>query len=111
MNTMPVTRVDGLLVSDGGWRFPVPEGVRVPEGELTLGLRPEDITLAPDGQPATVFVSEPLGNEVIVNVHVGQTLVKLRAAPSVRPTRGEQVFLRAQPGRVHVFDAAGERLT
>ena len=99
MNTLPVTRVDGHLVSEAGWRFPMPVGMRVPDGELTLGLRPEDIVLAPEGQPATVFVSEPLGNEVIVNVHVGQTLVKLRAAPSVRPTRGEQVFLRADVGR------------
>jgi multiple sugar transport system ATP-binding protein len=111
MNTLTVTRAEGHLVGDGGWRFPIPSGVRVPEaGELTLGLRPEDITLASDGQPATVFFSEPLGNEVIVYVHVGQTLVKLRAAPSVRPVRGEQVFLRAEPSRVHVFDAAGERL-
>jgi multiple sugar transport system ATP-binding protein len=110
MNTLPVTRVDGDLVSETGWRFPMPASVRVPDGELTLGLRPEDIVLASEGQPATVFVSEPLGNEVIVNVHVGQTLVKLRAAPSVRPTRGEQVFLRADVGKAHLFDATGHRL-
>ncbi|MDQ3810987.1 MAG: ABC transporter ATP-binding protein [Chloroflexota bacterium] len=110
MNTLPVERQDGQLVAGGGWTFAVPEGVRLPDGPLTLGVRPEDLSLAADGQPATVFVSEPLGNEVIVNVQVGEAMVKLRAAPSVRPARGETVFLRADPRRLHWFDARGERV-
>jgi ABC-type sugar transport system ATPase subunit len=111
MNTLAVRRVDGQLLTEAGWSFPAPVGPRLPDGPLTLGVRPEDVHLSPEGQPATVFVSEPLGNEVIVNVHVGQTLVKLRAAPSIRPQRGETVFLRAEPSRLHIFDADGSRLS
>jgi ABC-type sugar transport system ATPase subunit len=110
MNTLPVTRQDGRLWTQGGWSFPLPTGLQLPDGPVTLGVRPEDLTLVAEGQPATVFVSEPLGNEVIVNVTVGETLVKLRAGPSVRPTRGETVFVAADPERLHVFDASGARL-
>jgi ABC-type sugar transport system ATPase subunit len=111
MNTFPVRRQDGVVVTAGGWRFPLPPGARVPEGEITLGVRPEDLSLAAEGQPATVFVSEPLGNEVIVNVQVGDELVKLRAAPTVRPGRGDMVHVKADLTRLHVFDASGARLS
>ena len=116
MNTLPVSRQDGQLVADGGWRFRLPDLDRrsLPDGPLTLGVRPEDVSLSlepiTDGQPARVFVSEPLGNEVIVNVHVGQTLLKVRTEPSVRPGRGETVYLQANPRRLHLFDATGQRL-
>jgi ABC-type sugar transport system ATPase subunit len=115
MNTVPVTPADGRLVTDGGWSFPLPRGLSLPEGQLTLGVRPEDVTvsLAPTdgGQPAMVFVSEPLGNEVIVNVHVGPALLKVRAQPSVRPKHGETVYLTADPARLHLFGPDGQRLT
>jgi len=115
MNTLGVTREDGRLLADGGWRFPLPRRASdVPDGLLTLGVRPEDVavSLGPiDGAfPATVFVSEPLGNEVIVNVHVGEVLLKVRAQPAVRPSRGETVYLTADPDRLHLFGADGRRL-
>ena len=113
MNTLAVERVDGHLVTEGGWRFPAPHGLAL-EGSLTLGIRPEDISLSltadNGGFAASVFVSEPLGNEVIVNVLVGETVVKVRADPSVRPKRDDRVYLKAHSDRVHVFGDAGRRL-
>jgi multiple sugar transport system ATP-binding protein len=86
----------------------------LPDGPLTLGMRPEDVavTLEPtDGSfAATVFVSEPLGNEVIVNVNVGPALIKVRAPPSVRPVRGQTVYLCADSERLHLFGVDGRRL-
>jgi multiple sugar transport system ATP-binding protein len=114
MNTLVVTPRDGRLVADGGWPFPLPRGISLQAGPLTLGVRPEDVAVSlqptDDAQPATVFVSEPLGNEVIVNVHAGQALVKVRAQPSVRPSPGETVYLTADPARLHLFGADGRRL-
>ncbi|MCA1645482.1 MAG: ABC transporter ATP-binding protein [Chloroflexi bacterium] len=114
MNTLAVT-LDGMrLVADGGWSFPLARGISAPDGQLTLGVRPEDVSVnlqpTDGGQLATVFVSEPLGNEVIVNAHVGETLLKVRAQPSVRPAHGETVYLVADPARLHVFGADGRRL-
>jgi multiple sugar transport system ATP-binding protein len=114
MNTLVVTLEDGRLLADGGWPLPIPSGVSVPQGPLTLGVRPEDVAVSlqptSGAQPATVFVSEPLGNEVIVNVHVGQALIKVRAQPSVRPAHGQTVYLTADPARLHLFGADGRRL-
>lgn len=114
MNTLSVARADGELVAKGGWCFPLATALTPPDGALTLGVRPEDITLsqAPTdgGFAATVFVSEPLGNEVIVNVTVGDSVVKVRAHSSVRPQRGDTVYLTANPRRLHVFGPDGRRL-
>ena len=114
MNTLAVSRYDGSLVADGGWRFPVERAAPLPEGHLTLGVRPEDVTLSmtplEGAFAATVFVSEPLGNEVIVNVTVGETVVKVRAEPSLRPRRGDTVYLLAHPTRLHLFGEDGRRL-
>jgi ABC-type sugar transport system ATPase subunit len=116
MNTLDVTCQDGRLLADGRWSFPVPGGFSSPAGQepVTLGVRPEHVAVSlhqTDGsQPATVFVSEPLGNEVIVNVHVGQALLKVRAEPSVRPKHGETVYLTADPARLHFFGRGGNRL-
>jgi multiple sugar transport system ATP-binding protein len=115
MNTLEVTRADGCLLADGGWRFPLPRGATgPPDGPLTLGVRPEDVAVSLEevsgSFPATVFVSEPLGNEVIVNLTVGQALIKVRAQPSVRPVRGQTVYLTADPERLHLFGTDGRRL-
>ena len=102
---------DGLVVA-GGWRLPasrLPEAPRLSKGaggELAVGLRPEGIAIAAEGQPAEVVAVEPLGSEVIVDVRVGGQLLKLRAAPDVRPAAGSTVQLRADPAAVRVFDRA-----
>jgi ABC-type sugar transport system ATPase subunit len=76
---------------------------------VKVGLRPEAIELSQqpvDGaQAAEVFLSEPLGSEVIVNVKLGETLVKVRTEPEVRPNPGETVYLRADPRGLRLFDA------
>ncbi len=107
MNTLTVIIEDGRLMAAGGWPLPMPSGFSAPREGLTLGVRPEDVdvSLIPrEGyHPVPVFVSEPLGAEVIVNVHVGTTLLKARAAPEIRPKRGDMVYVAANPRRLHLF--------
>jgi multiple sugar transport system ATP-binding protein len=109
MNILDAELVDGGLVAEGTWRLPLPSGARA-AGKSRVGLRPEAISLlhAPeaDAQPGEVLVAEPLGSEVIVNVTVGSALVKVRTGPDVRPSPGERVWLRADPRRIRMFDAA-----
>jgi multiple sugar transport system ATP-binding protein len=104
MNVLPAQREDGALVVAGGWHVPMPRLRDTASNTLTVGLRPEAILLADDGHPAEVLVSEPLGSEVIVNVKLGDALVKVRTGPDVRPEAGERVGLRADPAGVRVFD-------
>jgi multiple sugar transport system ATP-binding protein len=103
MNILDAQRADGALVLPGGWRVPIP-ALRGASDVVTVGLRPEAILLVDDGHPAEVLVSEPLGSEVIVNVKLGDALVKVRTTPDVRPQAGERVHLRADPAGVRVFD-------
>ena len=110
MNILDAKRDGDALVVAGGWRIAAPRRLDGGSAALKLGLRPEAIGLGlanGDGaQPAEVLVSEPLGSEVIVNVKLGEALLKVRTAPEVRPDPGTRVYLRAAPEGVRVFDAA-----
>ncbi|HET9775275.1 MAG TPA: ABC transporter ATP-binding protein [Gemmatimonadaceae bacterium] len=115
MNILPVRQVDGHLTVPGGWSLPEPAQTRVPT-ELLLGIRPESIRVVsagtPGAAPASVIVSEPLGSEVIVNVNLGETMVRVRTPPDVRPRPGETVHLQPDPDGVRLFDKeSGAKLT
>jgi multiple sugar transport system ATP-binding protein len=104
MNLLPASRDDGSLVVAGGWRMPAPKLVSAADGEVTVGLRPEGISIGANGQPAEVVAVEPFGSEVIVDVRIGDQPLKVRAAPDVRPEPGTTVNLRAAPDAVRVFN-------
>jgi multiple sugar transport system ATP-binding protein len=108
MNLMSATPNDGAVVTTGGWRIPIPNGVSGLAGEITVGLRPEGIDIVADGasdsHPAEVVAVEPFGSEVIVDARVGDQSVKIRTAPDVRPAPGSNVALRADPAAVRLFD-------
>ncbi|TFL16506.1 ABC transporter ATP-binding protein [Jannaschia formosa] len=79
---------------------------------VTLGMRPEDLTLSEAGLRATVSVVEPTGSETHIVARLGDRDVTAvtRDRPRVRP--GETIHLSPVPGRVHLFDAeTGARLT
>ncbi len=105
MNILDAWRENGGLVVAGGWALPAPL-LPASGAALAVGLRPEGISIAAEGHPAEVVAVEPLGSEVIVDVRVGGRLLKLRAAPDVRPAAGSTVRLRADPAAVRVFDRA-----
>src|SRR5207237_10927519 len=109
MNIVDATRERDGLVLAGGWRLVAPPGLDGRDG-LKVGLRPEaidlELTAASGAQAADVLVSEPLGSEVIVNVKLGDALLKVRTAPEVRPDPGTRVFLRARPEGIRLFDAS-----
>lgn len=77
--------------------------------ETILGVRPEDVYVrhqptSDTSVPATVYVTEPLGNETIVDLQVESTLVKAAVPPTVALSAGERVWLDFELGRIHVFD-------
>src|SRR5207247_8829185 len=93
----------------GEWRVERPRGGAAKDG-VKVGRRPAAIQLertpAPGAQPAEVLVSEPLGSEVIVNVTLGDALLKVRTGPEVRPDPGTRQFRRARAEGVRLFDAS-----
>ncbi|HEU4673628.1 MAG TPA: ABC transporter ATP-binding protein, partial [Candidatus Limnocylindrales bacterium] len=106
MNLLEARRDGDDLVVAGGWRLPAPAGIGGGNGhdaEITVGLRPEAIELAAEGQPAEVQTVEPFGSEVIVDVRIDGQALKLRTAPDVRPAPGSTVHLRADRDDIRVF--------
>jgi multiple sugar transport system ATP-binding protein len=78
----------------------------------TVGVRPEDIRIDDAGAPATVLHVEELGEVRILHTRMGEGLqVAVRLHDSSRRVRaGEVLRLRADPQRLHFFDAQGRRI-
>lgn len=84
--------------------------------EIVLGVRPEGVTLAPEGGQtaplrAEVDVVEPSGARTYLHMQTeGQALVAdldTLGTPALKP--GEALTVHLSLGHVHVFDAATER--
>jgi multiple sugar transport system ATP-binding protein len=104
MNLLEATRDGDSLVVAGGWRIPAPKLKSATNGAVTVGLRPEGISITPKGQAAEVVAVEPFGSEVILDLRIGDQALKVRAAPDVRPEAGSKVGLKADPAAVRIFD-------
>lgn len=79
---------------------------------LSVGLRPEDLSLGPAdgaGLPAQVEAVEPVGNEAFVNLACAGHDVVLRTGPRGLPAPGEAVRLGHAQGRLHFFDPDSEQ--
>jgi len=87
-------------------------GQTLAEGaECLLGVRPEDVRVDGAGDAAfgaSVYASEPLGGETVVDLQVGHTLVKALAPPSVGYAQDASVKIAFDPARLHVFTDTGE---
>jgi multiple sugar transport system ATP-binding protein len=122
MNTVTgrVDRVEGVLVARlPGADVPVPEELgRAVEAagadEVVIGVRPEDLRFdTAGGIPATVSVVESLGHErhVVCRLDDQQLVIARQDAHEPAPAEEAVVHLVAEPGALHVFDAAsGDRI-
>ena len=75
-----------------------------------VGIRPEDvrIELGADGIPAAVYATEPLGGETVVDVTIGDRVLKVLAPPALHLEAGSPVRVSLDPRRLHVFDGEGD---
>jgi len=130
-----ITAADPLqFVAEGNaFSFPVPaalaERVHGLEGRpLTLGIRPEDVSVAIDTGP-TIFLGEStivhppitaparldlveaLGNEVFVYATIGAYSITARIAPQPLPPLSKPITLAFDLAKAHFFDReTGDRV-
>jgi multiple sugar transport system ATP-binding protein len=82
----------------------------VGRSQLTMGIRPEHIQVLAephDGAiPASVYVTELMGNETFVFLSVGENRLIARAPADFRAEVESTVWLRLATERAHFFDAA-----
>jgi ABC-type sugar transport system ATPase subunit len=76
-------------------------------GVCYVGIRPEDVSIVEEGIPTTVYATEPLGGETIVDLELGNQVIKAIAPPAIDLEPDTTVAIRLDAQRIHVFDAAG----
>jgi ABC-type sugar transport system ATPase subunit len=75
--------------------------------KVFLGIRPEDMLPAADGQiEGEVDLVEPLGRDDMLSVRFGDTQLNALAPSGTRIAAGSQVRLKINPERIHLFDPA-----
>ncbi|NJC21276.1 multiple sugar transport system ATP-binding protein [Arthrobacter pigmenti] len=113
----PAMNILELPTADGGVKFgdityPVPGEVlsAAHGGTVSLGVRPEDLEIAPTGEGLRVEVDvvEELGADAYLYGHTeinGETHDMVARVDGRRPPmKGDTVFVRPSQGHVHLFD-------
>lgn len=111
-NLLPGTLRDGVFTADGV-RFALAGS----HGEVTLGVRPEDLIVTPlDAGDGVVELVELLGPRYALIVRVGghrlTAVVEAAAVAGWRrtPAPGDSVAIDIRQDHAHLFDAAGTRI-
>jgi multiple sugar transport system ATP-binding protein len=102
--------IGGDRLEFAGVAVTLPRRIEGFRGPLVVGVRPADIGFTADGIPATVELAELLGDDMILDLRVGDTLVKARLMLNRRFSEGEAVRIAFEWNRLHLFDPAGPRL-
>ncbi|MBB2974213.1 ABC transporter ATP-binding protein [Mesorhizobium sp. RMAD-H1] len=78
------------------------------EGNLALGIRPEGVLVSHEARegylPVEAHIIEPLGSHDIVDLKVGEGMLRARTPAGFVPRAGERVHARIDPAQAHFFD-------
>jgi len=100
------------MVQSGAVEFTV--DVDIPDGEYTLGVRPEDFVAEDAGAyiDTVVDVVEPMGSDnfLYLDTAGGSKEVVARVDSEYRPERGDEIALGFHTEDMHLFDSDGERV-
>ena len=122
----PMNFVRGQFAHDGGRPVVAQDGSVIPVpassaaglsdgAEVIVGMRPEAMTVAEAGDPATFTASvvavEPQGPETVLTARVGQTNMKLIVATGTQAAEGADITILPDADVLALFDAvSGVRL-
>lgn len=104
---------DGIALSGVGFETTLP--VDLEAGEYTLGVRPEDLSVATDGGhfETVVDVVEPMGSDNFLYLRPpeGDKEITARVDREFHPESGATIPLDFDSADVHFFDETGERVS
>lgn len=110
MNIIP-GHVSQETVTHDQFTIQLPDADHDLRGSTTLGIRPEDLylkELEPNISqtviPATVSITEPLGDSLLLYCQCGETTFNVQAAPRSNIDPGDTIELTYDPERLHLFD-------
>ena len=82
----------------------------VGNGQVIMGIRPEDITISDDqGISGSIYGVEPLGRDDLIEVRIGEASVRVLADPELGLKIGENPVLYFDPSNVQFFDPQTEQ--
>ena len=117
MNLLPVEIVEasasGAAVRTAAGetvRVAVDAGAAAPGDSATLGVRPEHLAVAGDGDALSGRVTfvETLGHATYAYLEAGGAPLTVLLPGEARPAAGETLTLHVPTGQSHLFDARGE---
>ena len=77
-------------------------------GEITLGIRPEDVIISDQGIPGEVYVVEPLGRDDLIDMQVGDAHIRILADPALQLKIGDHIKVNFNTEKVQFFDPKTE---
>ncbi len=116
---------DNYVFDAGPFKYPVPEPMRKKAKEwpssLVLGVRPQDVMVHAKAQAAstrkkevaeapqlliiaTLEIDEPLGDRQVLDLRVGDYLVKTLVSPDFKAELGDKLWIEFPSDKIHVFD-------
>jgi multiple sugar transport system ATP-binding protein len=126
IGTPPMNFLDGTFSeTDEGWldigvsRINISRYVKLlKEGcsgsEITLGVRPEDVKIFHKRMKGSIEVQveayEPMGEEAIIDVRLGQSLVRVIAPITFQSKPGEKKFIEFNMDKIHLIDGKTEKV-
>jgi multiple sugar transport system ATP-binding protein len=108
MNLVPA-RVTGGRLQAEAFALPMPDrfDTRLQEGQaVEIGIRPSALAPSPDGFPATVEVTEFLGDDALLDLRLGPHELIAQVPAKQRPGADETVRVTCSMDYLHLSDAA-----
>ncbi len=117
MNIIDCTLTNRKYLDFRAFKLEIPESwARVIEdrGEYVFGIRPQDIKVSREEMEGAidflVYVSEPLGDRVVLTLTRGDIMIKALVDPSLKAEMGEKIWVFFDFGKAHLYDKKSEKL-
>lgn len=83
-------------------------------GLVYLGIRPEDIEVYEKPVEQTIegriYVIENLGSEYIINIKLGDTLIKAKTLKEIKLSSGDPIYFKPNWRKISIFDKQSEKI-
>jgi multiple sugar transport system ATP-binding protein len=116
-----LSREPPFVFDAGPFKYPVPEYLHDKTekwpSSVTLGIRPQDVIVHTKAKgkgliEAKLEIDEPLGDRQVLDLKVGEYLVKALVLPDFKAALGDTLWLELPRDKIYVFDKkTGKALT
>jgi multiple sugar transport system ATP-binding protein len=101
----------GLECAQNETMLPLPERAGRLDGKnITLGIRPESLSMGPGPLSGEVELVERIGAESVVHIRRGESSWRVRAGAQFKARPGEAISVQPDPDAYLFFDENGERI-